>query len=141
MVTRVFFNPVLVLKLAPALSPPLVDGQAFRPAERAWPTRASLTETFGTDEVVNRVLVSLMNEAREDDALLEQARVSADAPLVVERLHRLVGSLAFVGVIDLERRGEQLIARIQASGVTANTRELEAFQRNLRAYIGYLSQL
>jgi hypothetical protein len=28
--------------------------------------------------------------------LLEQALASADAPLVMERLHRLVGSLAFV---------------------------------------------
>jgi len=56
-------------------------------------------------------------------------------------LHRLVGSLAFVGGVDLERCGEQLIARVQADGVVANTPQLQAFQRNLRGYMAYLSKL
>lgn len=141
MVTRVFTKPVPVLKLAPSLSPPRVAGQAFRPRGDGWPTRASLIEMFGSDEVVSRVLVSLMNEAREDDVLLDQARLSANALLVMERLHRLVGSLAFVGMADLERCGEQLIARVQAAGVEENTLELQAFQRKLRVYITYLSRL
>lgn len=139
--TRVFFNPVPVLKLTPLLSPPLMEGPADGARHTAWPTRSSLIEIFGSDEVVNRVLVSLINEAREDDALLDQARVSADAPLVVERLHRLVGSLAFVGGADLELSGEQLIAHVKARGVLASTPHLQAFQRNLHVYIRYLSRL
>lgn len=141
MVTRAFSNLVPALKLAPSASTPLLEASAHGFGATAWPTRASLIEIFGSDEVVNRVLVSLMNEAREDDALLDQARASADASLVMERLHRLVGSLAFVGGADLERQGEQLIARIQARGVVANQPLLQAFQRNLRAYIIYLSRL
>lgn len=141
MVTRVFSNRVPVLKLAPSPSPPLVEEPVDGPESIAWPTRASLIEIFGSDEIVNRVLVSLMNEAQEDNSLLEQAWSSANALLVVERLHRLVGSLAFVGGADLERCGEQLIARVQARGVAASTLQLQAFQRNLRVYITYLSRL
>lgn len=141
MVTRAFSNRVPVLKLAPSPSPPLLAGPAYCPAGITWPTRTSLIEIFGSDEVVDRVLVSLMDEAREDNALLDQARTCADAPWVVERLHRLVGSLAFVGAADLECRGEWLIARVQAQGVVANTPQLRAFQCDLRAYIHYLSQL
>ncbi|EZI28790.1 Hpt domain-containing protein [Pseudomonas extremaustralis] len=137
MVTRAFFNPVPVL----TSSLQQIEGRAPCPARFAWPTRTSLLEIFGSDEVVNRVLVSLMNEAREDGALLEQALASADAPLVMERLHRLVGSLAFVGGADLERHGEQLIAQVQVYGLVASTPQLHAFQRNLQVYITYLSRL
>ncbi|MCU1782570.1 hypothetical protein NTD80_07340 [Pseudomonas sp. 13B_2.1_Bac1] len=141
MVTRVFSDHVPVLKLAPSPSPPWVAEPPDTPQSITWPTRARLVEIFGSDEMVSRVLVSLMNEARKDDALLDQARISANTALVVERLHRLVGSLAFVGGVDLERGSEQLIARVQAMGVAANALQLQAFQRNLRVYITYLSRL
>lgn len=139
--TRVFSDQVPVLKLAPSPSPPWVAEPLDNSQGITWPTRARLVEIFGSDEMVSRVLVSLMNEARKDDALLDQARISANAPLVVERLHRLVGSLAFVGGVDLERGSEHLIARVQAFGVAANALQLQAFQRNLRVYIAYLSRL
>ena len=141
MVTRVFSKQVPVLKLAPSPLPPLEEAPARRSGAIAWPTRASLIEIFGSDEMVNRALASLIEEAREDDAWLDLAQARADAPLLVERLHRLVGSMAFVGGVDLERCGEQLIARVQADGVVANTPHLQAFQRNLRGYIAYLSRL
>ncbi|MBY8944279.1 hypothetical protein J1G35_00260 [Pseudomonas sp. SH10-3B] len=139
--TKVFFDQVPVLKLAPSPPPPWVAEPVHDAAGITWPTRARLIEIFGSDELVSRILVSLMNEAREDNALLDQARASADVPLVVERLHRLVGSLAFVGGVDLERGGEQLIARVQALGVVETAPQLQAFQRNLRVYIDYLSRL
>ncbi|TWC74722.1 hypothetical protein FBY10_101425 [Pseudomonas sp. SJZ103] len=141
MVTRVFSNQVPVLKLAPSPPPPLVEAPACCAGAIAWPTRARLIDIFGSDEMVNRALASLMDEAREDNALLDLAQARADASLVVERLHRLVGSLAFVGGVDLERRAEQLIARVQARGVVANMPQLQVFQRNLRVYIAYLSRL
>lgn len=141
MATKVFSNQVPVLKLAHSSSPSLVEDPAHCSDGSAWPTRASLIDIFGSDEVVSRVLVSLMNEACEDDAWLDEARISSNAALVVERLHRLVGSLAFVGVVDLEHRGEQLIARVQARGVAASAPQLQAFQYKLRVYITYLSRL
>jgi len=74
MVTRVFSKQVPVLKLAPSPLPPLEEAPARRSGAIAWPTRASLIEIFGSDEMVNRALASLIEEAREDDAWLDLAQ-------------------------------------------------------------------
>jgi len=107
----------------------------------AWPTRISLTEMFGSAQVVNQILGSLLVEAREDSAALAHARMTLNASLMAERLHRLVGSLAFLGAADLELRGSRLIGEVRAHGVVLNKPQLEAFQRDLAAYLAYLSTL
>ena len=106
-----------------------------------WPTRASLVETFGDAHVVDQMLTSLLCEAREDSAALERARLALDGPLTAERLHRLVGSLAFLGGAELELRGMSLIERVRAQGMLLNKSHLEAFQADLRAYLKYLGAL
>lgn len=63
----------------------------------AWPTRAHLVQTFGNERVVDQMLASLLDEAWEDFAFLDRACRTLSTPLTTQRLHRLVGSLAFLG--------------------------------------------
>ncbi|MFC6297810.1 response regulator [Pseudomonas spelaei] len=107
----------------------------------AWPTRASLIEMFGSAQVVEQMLGSLLIEASEDSAALAHARMTLNPSLTAQRLHRLVGSLAFLGAADLEVRGSMLIAEVRAHGVVLNKPQLEAFQRDLVVYLTYLSTL
>lgn len=105
------------------------------------PTRESLVELFGSSLVVTQMLGSLLTEAWEDNALLDHARNTLDTTLMTERLHRLVGSLAFLGATELESRGSQLIEEIHNKGVLLNGAQFDAFQSDLRSYLVYLSDL
>lgn len=107
----------------------------------SWPTRANLVQTFGSQQVVDQLLGSLLIEARQDSAVLEHARMTLNAPLTAERLHRLVGSLAFLGGADLESRGVGLIQQVQVHGVMLVRPQLEVFQADLQVYIDYLTGL
>lgn len=111
------------------------------PKTTGWPTRAGLIEAFGDARVVDQMLVSLLREAREDTLMLDHARKTRDASLTAESLHRLVGSLAFLGMAELELRGMSLIERVHAEGVVLNEAHLDAFQVDLRAYLTYLGSL
>jgi CheY-like chemotaxis protein len=107
----------------------------------AWPTRDSLIETFGSAQVVSQMLGSLLTEAWEDNALVDHARNTLDTSLMAERLHRLVGSLAFLGATELESRGSQLIEQLHDHGVLLNRSQLDAFLSDLRRYLAYLNTL
>lgn len=117
------------------------DVQAPVPVSALWPTRAGLIETFGDALVVDQMLASLLCEAREDSVGLAHACRTLNAPLTAERLHRLVGSLAFLGVADLELRGMRLIERVHAQGIALSASQLEAFQADLHTYLTYLGSL
>ncbi|MDQ0979237.1 response regulator [Pseudomonas synxantha] len=106
-----------------------------------WPTRASLVELFGSPQIVDQMLRSLLMEAQQDTQALTHALTSLDAGLTAERLHRLVGSLAFLGSAGLESRGSVLISEVRAHGVAFNLQKLEVFQRDLAAYLDYLRAL
>ncbi len=105
------------------------------------PSRARLIATFGSWAVVEAMLTSLVLEAREDLAVLELARLSADATLTSQRLHRLAGSVAFLGATVLERYAAELIDRVQTSGVESNRQALERFHRDVERYLLRLHQL
>lgn len=121
--------------------PGSADVQAPVPVSALWPTRAGLIETFGDALVVDQMLASLLCEAREDSVGLAHACRTLNAPLTAERLHRLVGSLAFLGVADLELRGMRLIERVHAQGIALSASQLEAFQADLHTYLTYLGSL
>lgn len=87
------------------------------------------------------MLDSLLTEAWEDNALLDHARKTLDTSLMTERLHRLVGSLAFLGAMELESRGSHLIEQLHVHGVLLNLQSLDVFQGDLRRYLGYLNTL
>ena len=53
----------------------------------------------------------------------------------------LLGSLAFLGVADLELRGMRLIERVHAQGIALSAPQLEAFQADLHTYLTYLGSL
>ncbi len=107
----------------------------------AEPTRESLVETFGSTLVVSQMLGSLLAEAWEDNVLLDNARNTLDTSLMAGRLHRLVGSLAFLGATELESRGSQLIEQLHVHGVQLSLSQLDAFQGDLRRYLAYLNTL
>ena len=109
--------------------------------EASWPTRARLLDTFGSEQIVNRILQSLLREADEDSAALAHACLSGNQRLTAQRLHRLIGSLAFLGDGQLESTGMALIERISSDGVASNAPQLEAFQCDLRIYLAYLRHL
>ncbi|AZF03886.1 response regulator [Pseudomonas sp. R5-89-07] len=106
-----------------------------------WPTRAQLIETFGSQSVVDAMLKSLVQEARADQQALLQGQISLDAGLVGERLHRLVGSLAFLGAVELEQRCQALMADLRSKGVRANRSVLEQLLKDVCIYLDYLAEL
>lgn len=110
-------------------------------ASKAWPTRADMLQTFGSERVVNQLLASLLGEARLDCVALADARITLNTPLAVERLHRLLGSLAFLGCDDLESEGGLLIEQARIHGVQANRGRLEVFEHDLKLYLVYLNTL
>jgi len=128
--------------LAPApMHAAQVRVQPARRRREQLPSRASLTATFGSWAVVETMLASLAREAREDLAMLVQARISGDAVLTSQRLHRLAGSVAFLGATRLEQHAAVLIDRVQASGVEVNRQALELFHREVERYLLRLHKL
>lgn len=121
--------------------PDLAARDTRRRPTASWPTRASLIETFGSGEVVQRLLFSLVHEVQEDLAALAQAQISQDAAATAQRLHRLVGSVAFLGDARLEGRGRQLIAAVAQEGVAANSHSLSWLHQEVCRYLTYLKAL
>ncbi|MBI6566037.1 response regulator [Pseudomonas synxantha] len=121
--------------------PAALSSRAPGASAPGWPTRASLVELFGSPQIVDQMLRSLLMEAQQDTQALTHALTSLDAGLTAERLHRLVGSLAFLGSAGLESRGSVLISEVRAHGVAFNLQKLEVFQRDLAAYLDYLRAL
>jgi len=107
----------------------------------AQPTRAGLIKLFGSAAVVDQMLALLLQEARDDSVTLAHAQLALDPGLTSERLHRLVGSLAFLGCTELESQGALLIEQVRAYGVAGNRSGLETFQRDLSVYLAYLGKL
>nr|WP_314567672.1 response regulator [uncultured Pseudomonas sp.] len=118
-----------------------VDECTAVPAPPRLPTRVDLISTFGTWDVVEPMLLSLIHEAREDLTAIGHARLSQDAQLTTQRLHRLVGSVAFVGAVELEARAVRLIEHVHRSGVLANRTVLEQFERDLEHYLNHLAKI
>ena len=100
-----------------------------------------MIQTFGSERVVNQMLDSLLREARMDCAALAGARITLNTQLALGRLHRLLGSLAFLGCDDLESQGGSLIEQVRIHGVQANLGRLEVFEHDLKLYFAYLSTL
>lgn len=105
------------------------------------PTRASLIATFGCWEVVEPLLLSLIQEAQHDLAALTQALAAHDATQTSQRLHRLMGSVAFLGNTGLEPEALRLIEQVSQSGVPGNAMALEVFFRDVESYLQYLRNL
>lgn len=126
-----------------AKPPPRSGAEALSPAPAPVkrPTRASLIATFGSWDVVEPLLFSLIQEAYEDLAGLAQAEAGLDATLTNQRLHRLVGSVAFLGATDLEPQAVCLIDRVSQAGVAGSAAALAVFRQDLERYLQYLSNL
>lgn len=107
----------------------------------AWPTRAHLIQMFGSAQVVDQMLAGLLVEARADSAALAHARMTLDASLTEQCLHRLAGSLAFLGGTELEARGSALIVEIRTHGMLLSCVQLDVFIRDLAAHVTHLSAL
>lgn len=105
------------------------------------PSRASLIETFGTWEVVEPMLLSLLQEAHADLAVLTAAQACLDASLTTQCLHRLVGSVAFLGESGLEDEAIKLINAVHLSGVELNQTALNQLREDINLYLDYLAQL
>ncbi|OZO02948.1 response regulator [Pseudomonas sp. IB20] len=110
-------------------------------AAMGWPTRAGMVQTFGSEQVVDQMLASLLYEARNDCADLAHARITSNTQVVLDRLHRLLGGLAFLGCDDLEVRGSVLIEQVRTDGVAVHLLSLEVFERDLERYFAYVSAL
>lgn len=105
------------------------------------PTRASLIATFGSWDIAEPLLVNLIQEAQHDLTTLGQALVCLDGVLTTQRLHRLMGSIAFLGSTGLESQAVRLIEQVNQSGVSDNVLALQVFFREVENYLQYLSSL
>ncbi|WP_395609036.1 response regulator [Pseudomonas sp. B22129] len=107
----------------------------------ALPGRASLIEAFGSWDVVERMLVSLIRETHADLAVLAHARATPDARMVTQCLHRLVGSMAFLGDTGLEASTMELINDVHSTGVAVNRSALDEFRQEVERYLNYLTRI
>ena len=105
------------------------------------PSRNSLIAAFGAWEVVESMLFNLLQEAYADLTALILARARLDTAETAHRLHRLVGSVAFLGTTDLEPRAIELITQVNQCGVALRARELEQFQQDIEEYLQRLADL
>ena len=134
---------VLRCWLPPPQSAPSVnrhDGSAVV-RDSTFPNRASLIDAFGTWDVVEPMLFSLIQEARADLAVLTHAQTVLDARMAAQCLHRLVGSVAFLGETGLEAGAVALIAQVYLTGVAVNAPALDAFRDDVERYLNYLTHL
>lgn len=113
----------------------------FPRSAASWPTRASLVETFGCASKVEHMLRILVCEVQEDLAALVQAQLNLDEQATIRYLHRLVGSVAFLGDERLETRGRQLIAAVARDGVAAQAQPLILLHQEVSLYRVHLSAL
>ena len=114
----------------------------YRPAAAAqWPTRASLLETFGSVTTVEQLLQTLVREAQVDLAVLTEARRTRDACATAQHLHRLIGSVAFLGADSLETRGARVIDAVTREGVARHACSLGVLLEDIHSYVRYLSSL
>lgn len=111
------------------------------PAPPHWPTRASLLDTFGSATTVEQLLQTLVREAHVDLAVLTEARRTRDACAAAQHLHRLIGSVAFIGADSLEARGIQMIDAVAREGVARHAQALGVLLKDLRRFLNYLSAL
>lgn len=118
-------------------------GQAMAAAVgwRSRPGRASLIETFGSWDVVEPMLFSLIQEAHADLAVLAHAQSALDATMAAQCLHRLVGSVAFLGETGVEGGALALIQRLQLTGVASNQLALNELRHDVERYLNYLAEL
>lgn len=114
--------------------------QSAAPAS-TWPTRADLIATFRDEQVVNQMLHSLRQEADEDFSALVCACRAMDRQATIDCLHRLAGSLVFLGGTDLDARAGKLIEQLRDHGMLRNRPGLEAFEKDMKAYLQYLTDL
>lgn len=112
-----------------------------QPAPPRWPTRASLIDTYGSATTVEQILQTLVREAHMDLAVLTEARRTRDACVAAQHLHRLIGSVAFLGAGSLESRGVRMIDAVAREGVARHTRALGVLLKDLRHFLDYLSSL
>lgn len=110
-------------------------------AQAAWPTRAELIETFGDEQVVNRMLHSLLQEANKDYAGLLAACSTLDRQATVDCLHRLLGSLAFLAGREPVAFSGRLIESVRAHGIVINQEALQQFEQDVIVYLRYLTDL
>lgn len=134
-------DEVLRYWLAPSAAGGWRDSPSVLRYEAVLPSRASLIEAFGSWDVVDPLLFNLVQEAYEDLAVLTCARTRLDAGLTAQRLHRLMGGMAFLGPTGLELRAMQLISAVNQTGVALNAWALEQFQQDVESYLQRLSHL
>lgn len=134
---------VLCCWLPPPQSVANADRRPGLPAARTgtFPSRASLIEAFGSWDVVAPMLFSLIHEAHADLTVLIRAQASLDARLAAHCLHRLVGSVAFLGETTLEGGAVALINDLPVSGVARNQSALDTFRQDVEQYLDYLDHL
>lgn len=106
-----------------------------------FPSRASLIDAFGSWDVVEPMLFSLIQEAHADLAVLIHAQSTLEAKMAAQCLHRLVGSVAFLGETGLEAGAVVLIKTVQATGMAINRNALDEFRGEVERYLDYLSHL
>lgn len=141
--TFIQLRNVLVYWLAQAdMCVPRPEGEVHAQFTReGWPTRAVLVQMFGGGEVLESMLGSLTHEARQDLRALSSAVIRLDEGATVQHLHRLIGSVAFLGVTSLEKRGIRLISAVTRDGVAMHARTLVRLRQDLVRYLAYLSTL
>ncbi|WP_371317949.1 response regulator [Pseudomonas sp. P7759] len=134
---------VLRCWLPPLQSAPAAGKRAGSLAARknTFPSRASLIEAFGAWDMVEPMLFSLVQEAHADLAVLSRAQATLDATMAAQCLHRLVGSVAFLGETGLEVRAVSLIQGVQLAGMAVKQSALDEFRREVERYLDYLAHL
>lgn len=100
--------------------------------------RQSLIARFGSAQVVERMIASIVDTTDADLQAMEAATRMQDAATVADRLHRIAGGLGAVGAEALANRARDLQYRIEADGTAVHETELVALCAAVKQYLKQL---
>jgi two-component system, NarL family, sensor histidine kinase EvgS len=111
----------------PAATPPALDREVL--------DRAALSQRFGSEEMVQRLLDSLAATTHEDLDALKSAVHADDALRAEECLHRIAGGVGTVGAESLAMQARELMTYIERDGLAPHATAATAFGRQVAMFV------
>ncbi|MNV12262.1 Autoinducer 2 sensor kinase/phosphatase LuxQ [compost metagenome] len=107
-------------------------------AQLANAARQALIARFGSAQVVDRMIASIVDTTQDDLQALDAAARTQDDTIVADRLHRIAGGLGAVGADMLSNRARDLQYAVEADGTAAHDIELVALCTAVEHYLQHL---
>lgn len=97
--------------------------------------REALIARFGSMQVADRMIVSIVATTQEDLQAMDVAIAAQDDAACADRLHRIAGGLGAVGAEDDADWARELQAAVEADGIVAHDEEWTTFRTAVMKYL------